>query len=489
MKKISNILQFILFALPLVLFGTAMVLYTTFHGVDFRTVIMQMTVPSTIGNPVGTFKILFTGCLWGAPLFFISLFYYHKHPKTQSRICFSLVLTMLVLCISYTILPGFSETVQEAGEYSTIYEEYYVSPEDVKITFPEGKNNLLVIYLESMEQNYKASSNGHNYIPHLTELQEESHSFSSSSGAGILPVNGAAFTLGALISSSSGITYNFPTEYFSSGRNYDNLEKSTFRHRSESVFMNDAVVLGDILKSAGYYNEFICGTDADFAGRAEYYKRHNYDKISDIKILTEEYSVEKEIVANFDAISDAYMYDILKERIKEAEEKEQPWHIDFLSVNTHQPNGYLCEFCSQEYESDIENAISCADKLIYNFIEWAKTQEWYDNTTIVILGDHPFMGKNPIIDDVEAQRSTINIFINSKGAKNATEKPRDFCQLDMFPTFLGAIGAQIEGDRLGLGANLYSEEATLVERLNYEYVNSQLGMRSQMHNNKFRIEV
>ena len=35
--------------------------------------------------------------------------------------------------------------------------------------------------------------------------------------------------------------------------------------------------------------------------------------------------------------------------------------------------------------------------------------------------------------------------------------------MDLFPTTLGALGAQIEGERLGLGTNLFSNRETLSE--------------------------
>lgn len=40
--------------------------------------------------------------------------------------------------------------------------------------------------------------------------------------------------------------------------------------------------------------------------------------------------------------------------------------------------------------------------------------------------------------------------------------------MDMFPTALAAMGVKIEGDRLGLGTNLFSREETLAEKYGYE---------------------
>ena len=46
--------------------------------------------------------------------------------------------------------------------------------------------------------------------------------------------------------------------------------------------------------------------------------------------------------------------------------------------------------------------------------------------------------------------------------------------MDLFPKTLAALGARIEGERLGLGTNLFSDEQTLIER--YGYARMEEGM-------------
>jgi phosphoglycerol transferase len=57
--------------------------------------------------------------------------------------------------------------------------------------------------------------------------------------------------------------------------------------------------------------------------------------------------------------------------------------------------------------------------------------------------------------------------------------------MDMFPTTLAALGCQIEGDRLGLGANLFSDQPTLMERVGYTSLCSELANRTEFYANKF----
>ena len=46
--------------------------------------------------------------------------------------------------------------------------------------------------------------------------------------------------------------------------------------------------------------------------------------------------------------------------------------------------------------------------------------------------------------------------------------------MDLFPTTLAAMGYRIEGDRLGLGTNLFSGRKTLAEEMGYETLNTEV---------------
>ena len=45
---------------------------------------------------------------------------------------------------------------------------------------------------------------------------------------------------------------------------------------------------------------------------------------------------------------------------------------------------------------------------------------------------------------------------------------REFSTLDLFPTTVASLGVRIEGDRLGLGTNLFSNQKTLMEEDGYD---------------------
>ena len=48
----------------------------------------------------------------------------------------------------------------------------------------------------------------------------------------------------------------------------------------------------------------------------------------------------------------------------------------------------------------------------------------------------------------------------------------------MYPTTLAALGVKIEGERLGLGTNLFSDKSTLSEKYGVEYVREEIEKKS-----------
>ena len=123
------------------------------------------------------------------------------------------------------------------------------------------------------------------------------------------------------------------------------------------------------------------------------------------------------------------------------------------------------------------------------FVEWLEQQPFYENTTIVITGDHLSMDKGYFNRNVDEDyvRRNYNCFINA-AVDTTFDENRQFSALDMFPTTLAALGCTIEGEYLGLGVNLFSGKPTLIEKLGYEKFDRQLTMSSDFYAEKFRLE-
>lgn len=148
----------------------------------------------------------------------------------------------------------------------------------------------------------------------------------------------------------------------------------------------------------------------------------------------------------------------------------------------------MCKDCPNKWDEQYKNVIFCSSKRVGDFVKWLQEQDFYDNTTIVITGDHLTMQAN-FFEPEEGQqydKKVVNVIINP--AIEAENTKRAYSTMDLYQTTLGALGAKIEGNRLVLGTNLFSDEKTLIEKYGVEYVNNELKKVSRFYNNSILVK-
>ena len=181
---------------------------------------------------------------------------------------------------------------------------------------------------------------------------------------------------------------------------------------------------------------------------------------------------------------DNKLFEFAKEQLLEISQNDEPFNFTMLTVDTHALDGYLDETCEATYDYTYANVISCSDSMISEFVEWIEEQDFYENTTIILTGDHITMQSDIADYLIDDTRTIYNAFINAQTTpKNSTN--RIFNPTDMFPTTLAALGITIEGNRLGLGTNLFSNAKTLSEELGLDYLNEEISKNSDYYNKYF----
>lgn len=362
------------------------------------------------------------------------------------------------------------EYVAESTTESEFIESNYVDPSSVDLTFPEEKRNLIYIYMESMEVAYSDTTNGgafeNNYIPELTQLAEQYEDFSGSQATlnGAYSTTYTTWTMGGIFAATSGLPLK---------TNINNNDMDTM-----SSFFPGITTLGNILEDNGYHNEFLCGSDVSFGGRELYFTEHgNYT-------LDDYYSaIEEGVIPSWYKVwwgyEDQILFERAKEKITALAQSDEPFNFTILTVDTHKEDGYYCDICNWQYDDQYANVIACSSRQVTEFVNWCMEQDWYDNTTIVLSGDHPTMDSDFCSDVAEDYpRKVYTCYINSVAEVRNSSKKREYCTYDNFPTTLAAIGVEIDGNRLGLGTNLYSSEKTLVEEYGIDELNSELSHKS-----------
>ena len=390
------------------------------------------------------------------------------------------ILASLVLVL---FLLGYAAVDVELTDYvwqvltrSRLYEEEYVSPDSVQITFPEEKRNLVYIMLESMETTYLSRELGGasdvNLIPELTELAQEGINFShNDSVGGFHATNGASWTIGAIVAQTAGIPLKVPS-------GIDDWQNG---YGKDGIFLPGVKSITGILDEAGYHTSFLCGSDANFGGRKTYYRTHGTDKIYDIYTARKDGIVPKDYFVWW-GMEDLHLFEYAKQELSEISQSGEPFAFTMLTVDTHHIGGYQCAYCTDEFEETYEQSIACSSRQVLEFVNWLKEQPFWDNTTVVITGDHLSMDNGYMKRNVDDgyDRMVFNCILNTPLSSDNTRN-RDYCAVDLFPTTLAALGCRIEGDRPGLGVNLFSDLPTLAEKMGYDRFNAELARNSDYY--------
>ena len=198
--------------------------------------------------------------------------------------------------------------------------------------------------------------------------------------------------------------------------------------------------LGDILDGEGYNQAFMMGSDATFGGRRLYLTEHGDYEICDYK-----WAVEKGLIPPdyyvFWGYEDEKLFSYAKDKVLELAEQEEPFNFSMLTVDTHFEDGYRCDLCRDDFEGNqYANAMACSSRQVNEFIRWVQEQDFYDNTTIVLNGDHLTMDSDFCINvPASYDRRTYTAFINSACEPADPSRARSYTTLDNMPTTLAAI--------------------------------------------------
>lgn len=397
-------------------------------------------------------------------LYPIKLFYNHK-------IIFTILFTITIIYLSCDNMKIF-DYFKNSVVVSDVIEANYVFPEKTNIKFNK-KNNLIMIFVESLETTFFTKKQGGDWdyevIPELYNLMFEEDSFYFSSDGlvgGMLNLENTTWTTAAVVSNNTGLPFKIP------------IDQNEYHSVS---FMSGSYALGDVLKANGYYNELISAAYTNFGGIKEFFSKHGNYNIIDVDNLKKVDLKMKRTDRGPWGFNDRFMFNVAKERLEKISKEKQPFNMTLIGIDTHFVDGFKGEYTLDKYETQYENVYATESKLIYDFVSWVKEQDFYENTTIVIVGDHLSMQDSFFEEHNHDLRKRYFLIINPE-VKTINYKNRLFTSLDTYPTVLAALGAEIEGDRLGLGVNLFSMKKTLSEKIGFNYLNKEITKKSTFYN-------
>lgn len=467
LKEFFKMLSLLIFFVGFMLFSSANWVVEKFGEVTYEQIMFHLNMPFTseIRMIMSFLKnTVMTGAIIAIVLAILFCSKYKFHVKIidafrekvyKKRLLLSLC--WLVFCFVFVFFRmnvwNMITFHKYKSETSNFYEENYVIPQNVKITFPKHKRNLILIFAESIEATY-AKTPKHNYfkydlLPNLHKLAQENINFSDNEYlGGSYEIDGTQWTQAGLFAQTCGAPIQLP------------INDPNWFHPKNGFFPK-AWCLYDILKQEGYEQSFLIGSNGEFAGMDKFLQSHGDPKLLD----TNYYAERGDIEISFEKTTKLYdkqVFAYAKDELDLLAKQNKPFVFTLMTLDTHYGTAkFSDDVCERKYgpHNNIENVVSCADKQISDFISWLKEQEFYKDSVVVVVGDHLTM--NPIFTK-EMNRKPINIFINSPVAAANTQN-RIFTPFDIYPTIVESLGAKIDGHRLGLGTSMFSDIPTLTE--------------------------
>ena len=475
LKKTGIVVQYVIVFLAILITSSIRWMFRTWTSLNMNELMFHLQSPVE-GTDTGIIKSYIVSCLLVSVVLTAVLVFLYIKIKNRRRIVLGISLGCMICIAAVTIgymweRLGITAYAKNQTTSSSFIEDHYVDPNSVSLTFPEKKRNLIYIFLESMENTYSSEEYGgafpENVIPELTELSMENENFSGDQETlnGGVPLTGATWTVGAMFAQTSGLPLKIPIE----GNSMD----------TQKEFFPGLTTLGDILDDAGYDQTLLIGSDGTFGGRKLYFEEHgNYD------VMDYNYCEQNGLIPEgyrvFWGFEDKKLFDIAKDTLKEKAASDEPFNLTMLTVDTHFEDVYVCDECDDTFgDNQYANVMACSSRRVAEFVKWVQKQDFYENTTIVISGDHLTMDSDFCEDVPDTyERKVFTTYINAPVQPTDTAKYREYSTFDQFPTTLAALGVSIEGNHLGLGTNLFSSEITLIEKYDKNVVDDELEKQS-----------
>ena len=290
----------------------------------------------------------------------------------------------------------------------------------------EGKN-LIIVQVEAMQQFViNREVNGREITPNLNRLIKESLYFDN-----------------FYFQVAGGNTSD--AEFLCNNSLYPAKEGAAYIRFDENTYYS----LPKMLKEKGYKTYALHAFSAEFWNRTKMYKAVGFDEF----INSDDYVMDDFMGWEGNALSDESFFRQSLDKI----DTEKPFYSFFITLSSHHPfNAFEdYEFDAGEYEGtylgNFIKAANYADYALGKFIQDLKDRGLYDNTLLVIYGDHSAVPKHlahELMSFVGTEYSDLEwtklqkvpLIIHYDGFMNGEVKSITGGQIDILPTVANLMG-------------------------------------------------
>lgn len=307
--------------------------------------------------------------------------------------------------------------------------------------------NVILIHLESIQEfliDYEL--NGEEVTPFLNSLTEDKNMM---------------YFDNFFHQTAQGKTSD--AEFILSNSLYGLPQGSAFTMKGTNTYQAAPAILGQ----EGYTSAVFHPNTGSFWNRNEIYKSFGYDQFFDAS----SYEMDPEQLADYGLMDKPFF----EQSIPNLESLPEPFYAKFISVTHHYP------FSMDQDETTIDphttgdksvdnyfQTARYADEALEQFFDYLKESGLYDNSMIIMYGDHYGISQNhdaamekvlekevtPFVSKAELQR--VPFFIRVPGMEGGVRHTYGG-QIDILPTILHLLGKESK-DYIQFGTDLLSEE-------------------------------
>ncbi|WP_341790461.1 LTA synthase family protein [Rickettsia endosymbiont of Polydrusus tereticollis] len=272
-----------------------------------------------------------------------------------------------------------------------------------------GKYNVMLITVESLSGKFmKSFGNSDNITPHLDKLADNGIFFTNLYATGTRTVRGL-----------EAITLSVPPTPGS----------SIIRRPDNQNLFN----IGTIFKQQGYQINFIFGGYSYFDNFQNYFTGNGYNIIDRSNLTANEISF-----ANIWGVADEDIFNKSLEAADQDYKTGKPFFSLIMTTSNHRPYTFPENRIDLPSGGGRNAAVKYTDYAIGQFLEKAKTKEWFDNTIFVITADHcaASAGKT----ELPVNKYHIPLIIYAPKILSPQKVANLASQIDIAPTIFGLLG-------------------------------------------------
>ncbi|MFC0269993.1 LTA synthase family protein [Metabacillus herbersteinensis] len=273
-------------------------------------------------------------------------------------------------------------------------------------------------------------------------------------------------------------SYNFDNFYHQTGQGKTSdsefiVDNALYPLGRGAVFFtnsnNDYVATPEILKEHGYYSTVFHANNKSFWNRDIMYQALGYDRFFDV----DDYEVTPENSIGW-GLKDKEFFEQSVEHMKTL---PQPFYSKFITLTNHFPfelgeeDKMIDEFDSNSRTLNrYFPTVRYQDEALKRFIEELKEAGLYENSVIILYGDHygisenhnvameKFLGKEITpFESIELQKVPFVVHIPGVTDKNPETISKVAGQVDIRPTIMNLLGVGTE-DQIQFGSDALSDE-------------------------------